>query len=1344
MASQEQSKIQQFTQNWSKTAAWAQGQGIKYNSYYPVYQMDSQRLLANESPMSNAERTRAILAASNPKDVTPVPGDARDPTNIMSNTVTDLKNIFTGLEPTHLVSNIFDTVKNAIVHPSTWIKPLQDIAEGKVKQGLELASGLKGPGSILSWLPGVYVGGLAAQGGIGNVISHPVVSLMDVAPFAPAGRLIDAAADASRTASIAEKVGMTPSQLRDASLPGMAKSWVLSRKIEDIGFLGKRADSLVDLATGKPLTINDALDKWITANTGMGKTLSSLMKGMLNINDEGTDYEMALMRPAQMAMQALSRGKQKEVDGLIGRTDPRAKGKNQTQIETDDSIDPQVRTAYSAMESVRQWVSDQALASGSDVAKARPDGSIGIYHTAGEPSPVVKSARDLQSAQDALVAKMKPGEKITEDMRKWDAQAQQLNTAMGATWAQALQAVDKIDGKQRYHPVKVDEVGRKSAPRYVTIDIKKQAEELLGTHGPGVATSGDDGIIGKVQDAVRENDFASVKALTEVAMRRLGGNGVKSIDASLDPSFVALRQQLEALHQYATKRIERDTQFEKLILGHGKRAGGPGYQGLRTELKAYLKARRDYARTVRDHPTADWIDVVKDQYAKKLIDNEDRYGAISSLSKQLRKPKEKGGYGWSEDKIQKLRTDPTKLAQLIKLEADAAFSNPLGPEILGQSDHVELMSSAVDEANKLRAQGFEVAYIPHVSSLDIRDTDPGKYGVHLNPKGAAKKSSRAFERKLDFTAQRHDVTASLHLAAKEALQRDATIEFAEHNLTPHMVSHAQAHATIMREFGDEVSRFSTDTQTAKDLEESILRDRFHMVKYDPQAKFGFTLPSWDAEGMYIPKSIADAVDKMLVKGQFPMEGFYSRVTKTFRFAILGLSPRYTAHVVFGGTFLLALRSSPRVLSAIPEAWKIIKDTGDVPRGTFSGATQRGVDPVVYRSFEDDTRNKGSQVFHRAGGSQGARWLAEEHIEKVQGLKLAAAKPVHWLKAVGDLNYKFTNTASAFQRAVAYVDAYNNIKRQGEFTDPVTGEKFSVTSDHAKNAAMQHSLKVMGDLKAMTPLERGVFSNVMPFYGWTKHILQFVGTYPVDHPLRTQFLTVLAEQNSMDVASGLPTRLQFLMFLGSPDAQGNVSAVDARSFDPLRDVANYATLAGLISSLNPVITAPLAVIDPSIIFGGNPLYPNVTYDQFYGIESAGSQGSPLNALEQVIPQVSALDAALNLSGQYRTLAAGNPNAFAKKIFEALNIPFAQVQHLNLKQIAAKDELDRYHVASTAASNAWQSGDFAAISGLSSVPDPQNPDYEVAPGYVQGLYNQLLQEYPGQAPSETAVPPPPAPL
>jgi len=273
---------------------------------------------------------------------------------------------------------------------------------------------------------------------------------------------------------------------------------------------------------------------------------------------------------------------------------------------------------------------------------------------------------------------------------------------------------------------------------------------------------------------------------------------------------------------------------------------------------------------------------------------------------------------------------------------------------------------------------------------------------------------------------------------------------------------------------------------------------------------------------------------------------------------------------------------------------------------------------------------------------------------------------------------------------------------------------------------------------MTPLERNTFTVLMPFYGWTKHILRYVASYPMDHPYRAQWLANLANLNSEEVPSGLATRIQLLFFLGSPSPNGDVSAIDVRALDPLRDTANYATFAGWFSSLNPVFTGALTKVDPELIFGNNVLYPTLTYNQLYGTREAAPAGNVGTVLEQFVPQLQALDAALGISSNYRNLRKTDPQAFANTIFSALGIPFAQVQHINLKQEAAKNEISRYQVAAAAASSAWSSGDFSQIAGYPSVPDPLQPDYNIAPAALQALYNELLRQSGGQPPSEVAVP------
>jgi len=230
-------------------------------------------------------------------------------------------------------------------------------------------------------------------------------------------------------------------------------------------------------------------------------------------------------------------------------------------------------------------------------------------------------------------------------------------------------------------------------------------------------------------------------------------------------------------------------------------------------------------------------------------------------------------------------------------------------------------------------------------------------------------------------------------------------------------------------------------------------------------------------------------------------------------------------------------------------------------------------------------------------------------------------------------------------------------------------------------------------------------------------------------------------NSDEVAKGLYTRIQNLMFLGSPDANGNVSALDVRALNPLRDVANYATLGGVISALNPVISAPFAMVDPQVIFGSNVLYPTLTYNQLYGTREAAAGGTALTAIEQFIPEATTVDAALGLSAQYRNLQRSNPAAFTKVIFQSLNIPFAQVQHVNLKQIAAQQEISRYQTASQAAQNAFATGNFGALGNVASVPNPLQTDYNVRPADLEALYKQTLAKT-GLPPNEV-LPSLPAP-
>jgi hypothetical protein len=132
---------------------------------------------------------------------------------------------------------------------------------------------------------------------------------------------------------------------------------------------------------------------------------------------------------------------------------------------------------------------------------------------------------------------------------------------------------------------------------------------------------------------------------------------------------------------------------------------------------------------------------------------------------------------------------------------------------------------------------------------------------------------------------------------------------------------------------------------------------------------------------------------------------------------------------------------------------------------------------------------------------------------------------------------------------------------------------------------------------------------------------------------------------------------------------------------------------------------------------------------------------LTGLSAVVPEVNALTNAMKL-----TSARTGPerDKAIKSIYSALNVPMAQVQHINLKQEAARTASAEYQVAKDLTTKAWQTGDFSAIHDLGSVPDPRNPQYQTPVAYLEQLYKELEKAYPGLPPSATAVPLPAAKL
>lgn len=738
------------------------------------------------------------------------------------------------------------------------------------------------------------------------------------------------------------------------------------------------------------------------------------------------------------------------------------------------------------------------------------------------------------------------------------------------------------------------------------------------------------------------------------------------------------------------------------------------------EAVNYGNAVRDFQKAVMDNPADQYRDVFVALIQKHILDNEETAKLTVATDRYLKNlPK------MTEARLTKLREDPDVIAELTMAHFHEIMNQPdLDPELAAEAkgEMEQYRSDAHEELKLLIGQGLKIQYIPTATSFDER---LGRDSMAPLIGHGIPKPDMAKEKVWDLTPHKDDFALGINKAVVQALQRDSTIYLAEHYLKPMALTKKQVDEFLLvfkkpeeRVAGGNVTH-EMQALTAEDL---------GLEKFDPKGMFGFQLPRWSqADALYLPKPIVNALREFEKQRKASLLG---KSNKVFRYSILGLSPRYTAHIIFGGSMMLALRSSPYAGTMIGDAMRSIRD-GTIPAEALGGRTTE-------LGFEEPIH-----LVQRAQGKDMANLAVGEHIEVRQKIKLAAAKPVHALRALAEINFRFTNYVRSLEASIAYLDGAAKVTRRDgkvEIEDNETGKMVEVTSERAVKEGIHHVQQVFGNLNRMSPLERQIAQSIMPFYGWQKHILGYVLSFPFDHPYRAMVLSQLAFNASQAVPAAYPIRLQLLMFLGSPDSSGNTNAVDIRSLDPFRDVANYATWTGFFEALNPALTAPLAMAFGSqAIYGSSSLYPGVTYNAFYGIQTSTSGGSWINGLEQWVPQAGAVASAAQAAGGIRSEWKTDKSAATKSLLESLNIPFV-TPPVNLKQLAAKDEDARFETAKTAAYNAFSSGDFSGLAGYTTVPNPLNDAYQITPAQLEALYAQAQQANPGVAPIESLLPPP----
>jgi hypothetical protein len=294
-------------------------------------------------------------------------------------------------------------------------------------------------------------------------------------------------------------------------------------------------------------------------------------------------------------------------------------------------------------------------------------------------------------------------------------------------------------------------------------------------------------------------------------------------------------------------------------------------------------------------------------------------------------------------------------------------------------------------------------------------------------------------------------------------------------------------------------------------------------------------------------------------------------------------------------------------------------------------------------------------------------------------------PVDWMQ-------KFEEWALNMQRAMVFLSGEKKALRRG------------MTEEEARMAGVELANKVLVDVNGLTPIERSIARRVMPFYAFTKHLYKYVLSMPADHPIRMSILTNLAEMEVKDWQSGLPQTMMNLFALGDPDSNGNLKAIDVRSTNPFRSLAMTTSLDGLMSTLNPIITAPFAARGWNVLTNSPELFPDTQINPQTGkLEAKPPSNAGIRFMSAFIPQVQTLDDLIGISDQARRMQQTDPQNLKRFMLNNMGLgPFQPPTSFNIPTEMAKAEKVRYQQAQKDVSKAVQSGDTSTIKGYQTVP------------------------------------------
>lgn len=545
------------------------------------------------------------------------------------------------------------------------------------------------------------------------------------------------------------------------------------------------------------------------------------------------------------------------------------------------------------------------------------------------------------------------------------------------------------------------------------------------------------------------------------------------------------------------------------------------------------------------------------------------------------------------------------------------------------------------------------------------------------------------QRTLDYTPYVHDVTVGLRHEALEMLRVQG--EQAAANEILHQFGRNKYNIGTEGEEGFQPGILQQYIPQARSIaaynprldiqgiaEKLMLREYtdYNPSSFAPYAtQHALGIPPIDGNPLMIPKVVANTMEKVFGGEHVgPIAQLFSPLMKVFRTSVLPLSPRWHVNNILGGAIMLMAQTDPiTVWKQLGEARSIVNDihslegTDAIPRELALRLGQRDINREL--SLRDE-------LSVRAGYTQGRLFRQVQEAKSLGKVKDAFGRVV-------EKSYDFNGHIDDMYRAMAYLYGQDKALTKG------------MSAEAAQQAGVELLKKTMITWDNATPIERTIIRNIMPFYGFTSHMMRYVMGYPGDHPVRASVLAQVARTESEDQGSGLPSAFLNAFFFGHQDANGNQSGINLSAVNPFATIANNFQLAGFVSGLNPGLTTLLQSLGVDTSRGAPELYPQLAYDPDTGKLTAQTTNPLLGLIQNTLPQSRLLSELVGTSSEFRALLRSNPDGAKRLIQNQLGLPVIYRQY-NIPSEVAKAEVTRMTDQQTALSTALRTGDYSDAS------------------------------------------------